>query len=194
MKITKLPKFFHGRDPVRPARWLLGKRLVVSDRNARVSGIIVETEAYGGPKDLACHAYKKETERNRAMFAEAGHVYVYFIYGMYFCINLSCGPEGEGFAVLIRALEPEEGQRGMAVRRKTDVLKNFCSGPGKLCQALNVSRDAHNFENIFTSKRIWLEEGRKVPQIVSRPRIGITECTDFPWRFYEEGSPFVSKK
>ena len=193
MRITELPKHFHGLDPVKPARWLLGKRLVVTKGKNRTSGIIVETEAYGGPDDLACHAYQKETERNRAMFAAPGHIYVYLIYGMYYCINLSCGPEGEGFAVLVRALEPDEGEAGMYSRRNTDKAKNLCSGPGKLCQALDITRKRHNFQSIFDSERVWLEEGRRVSKIVDKPRIGISKSIDLPWRFYEAENLNVSK-
>ena len=192
-RILSFPKHFSGRDPVKPARWLLGKKLVRQTGSKRVSGIIVETEAYGGPDDLECHAYRKKTERNAAMFEAPGQVYVYLIYGMYHCVNISCGPKGQGYAVLIRALEPEDGTSHMRTNRKQDNESRLCRGPGCLCQALSIDRKSINYEHVFTSDKIWLENGRRISKVTAGPRIGISQSTELPWRFYERESKYVSK-
>jgi DNA-3-methyladenine glycosylase len=197
-RIQALPQFFNSSDVVRAARWLIGKELVVKSKIGLMSGTIVETEAYGGENDLACHAYRKRTARNEAMYSEAGTVYVYFIYGMYFCLNIVTGPKDKAYAVLIRALRPTSGILEMASRvpsatRNLLREEKLCNGPGKLCKALAISRADHNGEHVLTSKKIWLQPGLARPKVTASTRIGISESTDLPWRFLLEGSAYVSR-
>ncbi|KAK3579486.1 hypothetical protein CHS0354_028303 [Potamilus streckersoni] len=188
------------------AKALLGKKLVRLIDDKRVSGRIVETEAYLGIVDKAAHSYKgKRTDRNAAMFMPPGTAYVYNIYGMYCCMNISS--QGEGAAVLLRALEPVEGLETMdslrACGRITSVLKKngkgLCNGPSKLCQALGIKKDTINKVDLTVSKDIWLEEGEAIEDnsILKCKRININyaeEWVDKPLRFYIQENPFVSVK
>ena len=197
-RLLSLPRFFYGADVVRAARWLIGKELFVQSRDSLVSGIIVETEAYGGEHDLACHAYRKRTARNEVMYSEAGVVYVYFIYGMYYCLNIVSGPKEKAFAVLIRALMPTGGVDLMASRmpraqKNKIVERSLCNGPGKLCKALAIDREGFNGEHLFLSEKIWLGAGMPRAKVTVSTRIGISQSKELPWRFLLEGSPFVSK-
>ena len=188
-----LPKYAEQGDVVRTARWCLGKRLVVQQNGKRVSGVIVETEAYGSSIDKACHAYRHRSERNEAMFGPTGTVYVYLIYGMYHCINFVVGPPDHPKAVLIRALEPDEGLNAMEQRRDKSKLEELCSGPGKLCQALGIDTKKYNLQHIKGSKRVWLEQAAPIRNVMVSPRIGISESQDLPWRFFCRISKCVSK-
>lgn len=197
MKLSR--EFFARTDTLRIARALLGKILVVpTDDGRRVSGMIVETEAYLGEVDKAAHSYGgRRTARNEITYAEGGHVYVFFIYGMYYQLNLVTGLEDHPHVVLVRAVEPVEGIELMRERRGEMKDKNLTSGPGKLCVAFGITREL-NGEDLVTSERIWVEEYRKVTktQIASGPRIGIDyaeEFADEPWRFWLAGNEFVSK-
>jgi DNA-3-methyladenine glycosylase len=191
--------FFTRTDTLRVARELLGKLLVVptvDDR--RVSGMIVETEAYLGEIDKAAHSYGgRRTERNEITYAEGGHVYVFFVYGMYFQLNLVTGLADHPHVVLIRAVEPVEGIEIMRERRGPMKDKNLTSGPGKLCMAFGITRDL-NGEDLVSGERIWVEEYRKVGKTVeSGPRVGIDYAEEFvemPWRFWVKDNEFVSKK
>lgn len=195
----KLPSSFYlCEDTIAAAKGLLGKLIVVPDENGRrVSGIIVETEAYLGVDDRAAHSYNgRRTPRNEITYGKGGHAYVFFIYGMYYQLNIVTGPVDHPHVVLIRAVEPVEGIEIMRQRRGAMKDQNLTSGPGKLCIALNIDRSL-NGENL-RGKRIWLENHRSFTddEIAVGKRIGIDyagEDADKPWRFWVEGNIFVSK-
>jgi DNA-3-methyladenine glycosylase len=196
MRLTR--DFFTRSDTLRIARDLLGKLLVVPSQDGRrVSGMIVETEAYLGEIDKAAHSYGgRRTARNEITYAEGGHVYVFFVYGMYFQLNLVTGAVDDPHVVLIRAVETVEGIEIMRERRGEMKDRNLTSGPGKLCIALGITRDLNGED--LSGARIWVEEYRAVKkrEIVSGPRVGIDyagEFVDMPWRFWIEGNGFVSK-
>jgi len=182
-----LPRSFYERPTTEVAIDLLGRRLVcVRDGVAR-SGVIVETEAYVGPHDLACHAARGRTPRTEVMFGPPGHAYVYLIYGIHHCLNLVTGPAGYPAAVLIRALEPLEG------------IDERTNGPGLLCRALDIDRRLNGAD--LEGDTIYLED-RGTPlhddDVVARPRIGIKFAGEpwisQPWRFYERGNRWISKR
>jgi DNA-3-methyladenine glycosylase len=195
---VKLPRdFYSDPDVVAVARRLIGRLLVVPARGGqRVSGIIVETEAYRGPEDRASHAYGgRRTQRTETMYARGGTAYVYFVYGMYYQFNVVTAGEDMPHAVLVRALEPVEGLPLMRRRRRGGTDRSLTSGPGKLCIALGIDRRLDRAD--LLGDRIWLEEGRRIPasRIGSGPRIGIDYAktwVDRPWRFWLRDSPFVS--
>lgn len=187
-----LPKeFFEKYDTLTLAQKLLGCTLVHESPEGRTSGIIVETEAYL-QNDPASHAYRKKTARNAPMFEGAGLSYVYFIYGVYHCFNIVSETAGIGEAVLIRALEPVDGIDLMQQRRGTTLLKNLCSGPGKLVTAMGIIRD-FNFRPVYSENFHCLPQKDEHFDIVATTRIGITQAADLLYRFYIKGNPFVSK-
>lgn len=196
--MKKLAKSFFARPTLAVARDLLGKYLVVKRGNAVVSGKIVETEAYIGEDDLACHASKGRTPRTETLYRGAGTIYVYLIYGMYHCLNIVT--EGKDFpsAVLIRAAEPAEGIALMEKRRKTKRCTALASGPGKLCQAFGIMK-AMNGKTV-SDGALWIEDrGESVPDgsIARAPRVGVDYagvCADYPWRLYIKGNEYVSKR
>lgn len=177
-----LPREFYIQDTISAARALVGKLLVHGTPEGVISGRIVETEAYlrGDP---ACHANRGMTERNRVMFGPPGHAYVYFTYGMHFCMNAVTQPEGEAEAVLIRALQPIDGIELMGRNRKVTEPRNLCSGPGKLTQVLGLNR-AHNGLDLTDSCLIIADDGEDAGEIVVTTRIGTKVFMDKPWRFY----------
>lgn len=186
-----LPRAFYARSTVDVARELLGKVL----RHRDSAGIIVETEAYLGADDLAAHSARGITERTRIIFGPPGHAYVYFIYGMYDCLNLIAEPNGKPGCVLIRALEPLNGIDLMKERRPgVKKLENLASGPGKLTLAMGITRALNGVD--VTRGELTVEEPADVPAltIVTTTRVGITQCTDWPLRFYISGNRFVSRK
>jgi DNA-3-methyladenine glycosylase len=195
----KLPRDFYAQtDTLQLARELLGARLVAPAKDgARVSGYIVETEAYLGPADRASHAWNsRRTPRTEIMYGPAGAVYVFFIYGMYFQFNVVAGPPETPHAILIRALEPDEGGDIMQARRPRQARQNWTSGPGKLCLALNLDR-SHNGADLC-GERVWLETGRCLApaDIAAGPRIGIDYAGEYvskPWRFWVRDNKFVSR-
>lgn len=197
----RLGRAFYAReDTLVAARELLGKRLVVpSSEGARVSGRIVEVEAYLGAEDKAAHSYGwRRTARTETMYAKGGTVYVFFVYGMHHQFNVVTGPEGTPTAVLVRAVEPEEGIGLMRERRLVAKERELTSGPGKLCKALGIDR-SFDREDLTASTRVWLEDaGVRVrhEEIAEGPRIGIAYAEEYalkPWRFWMKGNVFVSK-
>jgi DNA-3-methyladenine glycosylase len=183
------------------ARDLLGKRLVVpSASGKRVSARIVEVEAYLGVEDRAAHSYGgRRTARTETMFGVGGLVYVFFVYGMHHQFNVVAGPEGRPHAVLVRAVEPEEGIELMRERRPISKERELTNGPGKLCRALGID-GGYNGEDLTKGARIWIEEtGARFAdeEIASGPRVGIDYAGEDalkPWRFWVKGSEFVSRK
>ncbi len=197
-----LPSSFYLRPPDAVASGLLGKLVVREHHGELLAGRLVETEAYFGTNDPAAHAFAGETARNSVLFGPPGRAYVYFIYGMHFCLNASCERAGDGAGVLFRALEPVAGMGTMArlrglggageISQKT--LRLLCSGPGRLCQALAVTRDGCNGLDL-TSPRSPLrivDDGAPAPEIEVTPRIGISKAAELPARYIVRGSPFLS--
>ena len=184
-----LKRGFYLRPAIDVARALLGKVLV----HGPTAGIIVETEAYLGGEDLASHSAVGVTDRTRVIFGPPGHAYVYFIYGMYECLNLVCEPEGHPGCVLIRALEPTAGLEQMRSRRPTARKpEDLASGPGKLTLAMGITR-AQNGVDVTRGPLVVREPAnRGEVNIAVTPRIGISKCADLPLRFVIRGNRFVS--
>jgi DNA-3-methyladenine glycosylase len=189
-----LSRAFYRRPSLEVAPDLLGRTLVRTLRDGtRCSARIVEVEAYR-QDDPASHSFRGRTARTEVMFGPPGHLYVYFTYGMHFCMNVVTGDEGEGSAVLLRAAEPLEGTDRMAARRGVGDPRLLCAGPGRLCQALAVGRP-QNGTDIVRGAELRVESGSPVPPdlVVAGPRVGIRVATDRPWRFVVAGSRFVSR-
>lgn len=178
-------------------RYLLGAYLCSRIEGEFAAGMITELEVYIGSCDKACHAWpNKRTPRTATMFKPGGCAYVFFVYGMYNQFNVVAGPEGTANAVLIRALEPVAGIDVMKRRRKTDNLSNLTTGPGKLCQALAITRKCHDGIDL-AGDTVWISPGLKQYDFSACPRIGIVyaeEYKDKPWRFYIRDNHFISKK
>jgi DNA-3-methyladenine glycosylase len=191
----KIFRSFYEQPTVDVARQLLGKYLVRKHPDGKTVGRIVETEAYVGPHDLACHAARGRTARTEVMFGPAGHAYVYFIYGMYYCLNIVTEELDHASAVLIRALEPVEGIELMKKRRRTKELRNLASGPGKLCLAFAIDKSLNGAD--ICGEVLYIEDrGEPAPKILARPRVGVDYAgnwKDKPWRFIISGNEFVSK-
>ena len=198
--MRKLAREFYTRaDTLQIARDLLGKTLVVpNSEGKRVSGMIVETEAYCGVEDKAAHSYgNRRTKRTETMFAGGGTVYIFFIYGMYYQFNVVAGQIGTPHAVLIRAVEPVEGIEMMRTRRGQMKDTNLTSGPGKLCIAFGIDK-TFNDEDLLGG-RVWLEDGAAIPpdEIACGKRVGIDYAEEYaekPWRFWLKNNSFVSRK
>ena len=191
---SALPRSFYQHDPRDVAPALLGKVLLGPDGR---SGRIVEVEAYCGAEDPAAHTFRGQTRRNASMFGEAGHMYVYFTYGMHWCANAVCGEVGEGVGVLIRALEPMGGIERMrqsrpAARRDTDL----CSGPARLAQALSITGANDGADLVMGDQgfRIVDDGAQLQGKVVASPRIGISKGTEHPWRWHVAGNPHVSRR
>ena len=199
MPASKLPRsFFTRSNVVTVARDLLGKLLVVpAAAGQRVSGIIVETEAYRGPLDRAAHSYGgRRTKRTEPMYGIGGTAYVFFVYGMYYQFNVVTNTKETPHAVLIRAVEPFEGLELMRKRRHGQPDRNLTKGPGKLCIAMGIDRRLDGAD--LLGQQVWLEDRRPVrrSQILSGPRIGIDyagEWVSKPWRFWIKDNPYVSR-
>jgi len=193
---VKLPRAFYEQSTVEVAKQLLGKFLVRKHPDGERVGRIVETEAYVGPQDLACHAAKGRTKRTEVMFGPAGHAYVYFIYGFYNMLNLVTEAKDCPAAVLIRAVEPVDGLQIMKQRRRSHVLRNLTSGPGKLCQAFDIDRTLNGVD--LAGAILYVEDrGDAPPKFVSTARIGVDYAgtwKDKRLRFLVRGSEFVSKR
>ena len=198
---ARLGRDFYTRpDTLGVARELLGKRLVVPDgAGRRVSGRVVEVEAYLGAEDRAAHSFGgRRTRRTETMFAVGGTAYVFFVYGMHHQFNVVTGPAGLPHAVLVRAVEPEEGVGVMKERRPVSKERELTSGPGKLCRALGLDLTYDGAD--LTGRRVWLEDaGAAVApgEIASGPRIGVAYAGEDalrPWRFWVRGNAYVSRK
>lgn len=193
----KLSREFYERDTLIVARELLGKYLVHNTGQEATTGRIVEVEAYIGPHDAAAHTYKGlRSKRTEVAFGPGGFAYVYLIYGMYYCFNIVTNIAGKPEAVLVRALEPIEGIDLMKKRRKTDNVRNLCSGPGKLCSAMGITREDNATD--LCGNKLYLLDGDNIPEhnIAATPRINIDyagEAKNYPWRFIIRGNKFVSK-
>jgi DNA-3-methyladenine glycosylase len=183
MKDEILPERFYNRNGVDVARDLLGKRLVRMLDGQRISGIIIETEAYDGMQDLACHARVGETKRNAVMFGAAGRAYVYFTYGMHWCLNVVTGEPDYPAAVLLRAIEPLEGLAIIAENRSQVNQKNWTNGAAKLTQAMQINGDQNGINITRRDGHLWIETGWQIEEslVQTGPRIGIANTPE-PWR------------
>jgi DNA-3-methyladenine glycosylase len=208
-RLASLKAEFFNRDPRRVARALLGKLLVRKTPRGILAGRIVETEAYLGKGDAAAHAAAGRTARNAVLFGPPGHAYVYFIYGNHYCLNVSCLPDGVPGGVLFRALEPVGGIEQMAEARGIDVtdkvatgtdhakissLKKICSGPGRMAEALGITRGRDNGKSLVSSRSDLrlADDGYRVRRVAVTPRIGIVKSAEQPLRYFIAGNPFVS--
>lgn len=191
--MKKISIEFYHKPCLKAAKELIGKMLVRKKGKKVYSGIIVETEAYLGDRDAASHSFNGVTKRNEVMFGEGGNAYVYFTYGNYHCVNVVIGKVGLAHAVLIRAVEPIDGIRYMKRNRGTEDVYNLLSGPGKLCEAMEIVLRQNGKslmgDEIFISEPI---EKRK-HKVVSTKRIGITKNADKLYRFIDYENPFVSR-
>jgi DNA-3-methyladenine glycosylase len=204
-RITPLKADFYNRDPRRVARALLGKLLLRKTPHGILAGRIVETEAYLGKGDPAAHSAAGKTPRNAVLFGPPGFAYVYFIYGNHYCLNVSCLPDGEAGGVLFRAMEPVVGieqmaeARGIELSKETNLrkiasLKKISSGPGRMAEALDVTRERDNGKSLVTPRsdlRI-VDDGYRVRRVTVTPRIGIVKAAEQLLRYFIAGNPFVS--
>jgi DNA-3-methyladenine glycosylase len=182
----RLSKNFFRRSVHEVAPDLIGATLLVDG----VGGRLVEVEAYHHT-DPAAHSFRGPTERNAVMFGPPGYVYVYRSYGIHWCINFVCEPEGSASAVLIRAIEPTEGLSTMRRRRGTSDERLLCSGPGRLCEALRITHKQNGLALDAPPFELYARTGKV--EIVTGPRIGLTKAVERPWRYGEKGSRFLSK-
>jgi len=204
-RVTLLKPDFFNRDPRRVARALLGKLLIRKTSRGILAGRIVETEAYLGQGDAAAHAAAGRTARNSVLFGPPGRAYVYFIYGNHYCLNVSCLPDGAPGCVLFRALEPVAGIEQMSKARgielakesglkKISLLKKISSGPGRLAEALEITRARDNGRSLVSARsdlRI-VDDGYRVRRVMVTPRVGIVKSAEHPLRYFIAGNPFVS--
>ena len=194
-----LRRSFYQRDTIAVSKDLLGKILFHESSQGSTAGRIVETEAYRGPEDRAAHSSGgRRTARNEVMFGEKGHAYVYFIYGLYYCFNVTAGDvPGKPEAVLIRALEPVTGQNIMVKRRNLTKAVNLTNGPSKLCMAMEITKLQNKLD--ITAPPLYIKDAPPVSKekIVETTRVGVDyagEWKNRSWRFYIKGNNFVSAK
>jgi len=193
-RAATLPVSFFSHPAEQVARALLGAQVISRVDGQRTVGRIVETEAYLGYDDPASHGYRhRRNQRNAALFGPPGTWYVYLSYGMHWCANLVCEEEGKASAVLLRALEPLEGLEVMRRRRSGVADRELCSGPGKLCQALGITRGLDGAPMSSGTLIVAPPENGSRPTIRTTPRIGITKAADWPLRFTIAGSTWVSR-
>lgn len=189
----RLPRSFYRRHPALLAPDLLNKLLVhIDGRAAR----IVEVEAYAGSEDPAAHSFRGLTARNASMFGPAGHLYVYFSYGMHWCCNVVCGEERLGMAVLLRAAEPLQGMDAMRIARPRALRdRDLANGPGKLSQAFGITRALDGADLVVGDRGVAIVSDGTPPPVapVVGPRIGISKAMDFPWRWHVPDHPYVSR-
>lgn len=193
----KVNREFYNRDTFMVAEEILGKLLVHETEDGIVKGKIVEVEVYMGPHDKAAHSYgNRQSERTKIQYGQGGYAYVYLIYGMHSCMNIVTNTGGKPESILIRALEPVEGIELMKKRRKTDNLRMLCNGPGKLSQAMGISRE--NYGDDLCGDSLYLEYMETLPKesIMRTKRINIDyaeEAKDYLWRFVVKDNPYLSK-
>lgn len=188
---------FYNRDPRLVGPELLGKILVRREGRKRLTGRIVEVEAYLGADDLAAHASIGKTKRNAVLFGPPGHAYVYFIYGNHYCLNVSCLPDGTPGGILFRALEPLDGLDQMFKLRRLDKtadLRRLTSGPGRMAAAFGITRDRDNGKDLtdLRSDLYIADDGSPPPEMTITKRIGITKAAEMPLRYIVAGNRFVS--
>ncbi len=199
-RIGQLKAGFYSCSTLELARHLLGKRLVRRLNRVRLSGRIVEVEAYIGEEDLACHARFGRTARNAVMYGPPGYTYVYFTYGMHWMLNVVAEREDFPAAILIRALEPREGIEVMQRNRGLEKIQDLCRGPARLTQALGIDRALNGASLCASHSELWIEDAPPVDEadIAAGPRIGLNNTPEpwlsKPWRFYIADSPFVSHR
>ncbi|MEW6654039.1 MAG: DNA-3-methyladenine glycosylase [Bacteroidota bacterium] len=197
--LDKLPFDFYDRKVINVAKSLLGKIFIRKIDGRILCGKIVEVEAYDGKNDEASHSFNGMTKRNNVMFGKAGHLYVYFTYGMHYCANVVTGKENYGAAVLIRAIEPIEGihilsenRFGKRIISEKEQL-NLCSGPARTCQAFQITHQ-NNGTNLCGDDIFILDSPEiSSSKIISTTRIGIKKSIDLQWRYYIKNNPYVSK-
>ena len=190
--LMKLSREFYLRDGLTVARELIGKKLVTNLPEGLTSGIIVETEAYMGAIDAAAHSYRGKTERTKIFYGAGGFVYVYLIYGMHICTNVVANVENIPEAVLIRALQPVDGIELMKNRRGKKNLRELCSGPGKLSQALGITKNFYGAD--LCGEEIFIEPAENF-QVTATKRINVDyagEAANYLWRFVAAGNKFIS--
>jgi len=194
MSAEPLPRDFFDRPVEEVAPSLLGRVLRHRTPEGVVAVRLTEVEAYAGQRDPASHAYRGKTARNAVMFGPPGHVYVYFTYGMHFCMNLVCGPEGTAMAVLLRAGEVVEGVETARARRPRSTVRDLARGPARLCQALGVTREQNGLDVCSPDGPLSIYAGEPAdPDVIRRgPRTGVKGAKDVPWRFWIDGDPTVS--
>ncbi len=195
----RLKRDFFCKDPITLAKKLLGKILVRIIEGKMLTGKIVETESYLGVDDPACHAYRgKITSKNKILYQEPGRVYIYSIYGSYFCFNIVANKKGIPASAFIRAIEPLEGIELMKEFRKTENIKILCNGPAKLCQAFNINKEFYG-EDLVISQRLFIVDNEEIPEdrIIKTTRVNIDyaqEAKFWKLRFYIKENKFISKK
>jgi len=206
--LTRVKKNFYNTDTLTLAKDLLGKYFVRKYNDEFLIVKIVETEAYHETKDPACHAFNGKTKRNEVMFENPGVLYVYFTYGMHYCMNIVSEPNGTAGAILLRAGEPISGLDAMKQlrsqgRSKSDkkhgkralMVRDFASGPAKLCQALAITKQENNHSLLASDIYIAEDKTQEIDDdIVQTTRIGLSKGFELPWRFYLKNSPFISCK
>lgn len=195
LKTQKDPLDFLNRPASSAAPLLLGCVIERVVDGMRLTARIVETEAYD-QSDVASHSYRGRTPRTQVMFGRAGHLYVYFTYGIHYCCNIVTGPEGHGAAVLIRAVEPLAGQDIMRTLRNGRGGHELTNGPAKFCQAFAINKSMNGHDLAKTPLRLIIPDefpAYRADQVVQTTRIGISRGHDVPWRFYVRGNPYVSK-
>jgi DNA-3-methyladenine glycosylase len=194
-RAATLPVRFFARGAEVVARDLVGALIVSTIDGQSVAGRIVETEAYLGYDDPASHGYRhRRHAQNQALYGPPGSWYVYRSYGMHWCANLVCQAEGAGSAVLLRAVEPVDGFELMRERRRAEGLELLCAGPGRLCQALGITRPGLDGRMMATSPVVVLPRNGWVGAVETTPRVGITKAADWPLRFTAAGSRWVSRR
>jgi DNA-3-methyladenine glycosylase len=198
--LTALPRSFYEPSASIVAPKLLGHFLIRETPQGMRGGAIVETEAYV-VGDAACHAARGMTKRNRVMFGKPGRGYVYLIYGFHFCVNAVCCPEGVGEAVLIRAVEATVGEQQMRALRPVEKRRELTNGPGKLCQAMSITRELDGVDLCNEQSELYIAENpewekfrKDTGPLITTTRIGITKAATLPLRFYLRGSEFVSRR
>jgi DNA-3-methyladenine glycosylase len=188
-KTAFLPCSFFERDPLICARELIGTELVWG----KSSGVVVETEAYLTLNDEACHTFTRPSTRAFVERNEPGAIYIYFNYGVHWMLNLLVKGGPRTGLILVRALEPKRGLALMQMRRGTDDIRRLCSGPGKLTQALDITKRHHEMSICAGTRHCLLPRSEPGVRVVEDPRIGISRSKDFPWRFTLAGNPFISR-